>query len=491
MPRAPRPPAASATPNDSNVHAIATAPLSWADERQTLLGTVQDLTARIAALEQAASAPRSPLAPTSSIPPRRDVKTLVKTLSRFTGEPHREPSAKEWGAMVQATLKGCEDDEVLSLLPIKLEKAALKWYQLKVSVSQGPAWSTITQFLDDLQRSFPWTEHIDSILTKWDQLTQGKHESVISLAQRLQALALKRQLVDAEVPPLTQYITFKRALRPELRQALLNHFGPGKFRGNSIASAVDLLDEAIVYLTELEAITGTTPPKEPMKKLSNEASPKVDPTLFAERAQKGLCGKCGLEEWKPGHRCPKNPKTNTTPAKAAILDESSSAPSWDTLAKAVVNHLANAMFVTGSIGDTNLKTLVDSGSYFSYLNTSLVQHLSLHTELQKAKQVELGNGSKVSVTRRTPNVHFAIPTSLARVTRKVTFNLMDTGSVDVIIGRDLIKSFGLTTHPDGTITGKGKRLLHWPPPNSSNSPAVIPVRKLKRHLRRTSWNCEV
>lgn len=117
-------------------------------------------------------------------------------------------------------------------------------------------------FLTDVQQAFPWTDNLDDLLTHWDNLQQAKTESVISLVHRLEALKLRRQLEHNDVSALAQFNRFKRALKPALQEALLSHFGPSKFRCTTNTEASQQLQEAITYLTTLEAIrkTGHTQP---------------------------------------------------------------------------------------------------------------------------------------------------------------------------------------------------------------------------------------
>ena len=167
----------------------------WERERSELLQQMQELTARLGALEESTrgAAGQTSAGPTSTGQPsdaltsavqsdsniRLDTKTLIKSIQEFHGVAGKKPSAKAWTSLIQATFKGCTEQQTLAYIPTKLKGNAYHWYELQVRKAKGQPWNSINAFCADLIGYFSWEEPLDEALDSWDKIVQGKHETVI------------------------------------------------------------------------------------------------------------------------------------------------------------------------------------------------------------------------------------------------------------------------------------------------------------------------
>ena len=98
---------------------------AWERERSELLRQMQELTARLGALEestggatgQTSAGPTSAGQTSGGVSIKRGIKPLIKSLPRFSGVTGQKPSSQAWTSLLKATVKGNSADEVLSYLP--------------------------------------------------------------------------------------------------------------------------------------------------------------------------------------------------------------------------------------------------------------------------------------------------------------------------------------------------------------------------------------
>ena len=117
----------------------------WERERSELLQQMQELTARLGALEESTrgAAGQTSAGPTSTGQPpnggssRKDVKPLLKSLPRFSGATGEKPSATNWTAILKASLHGFHEEDILPYLPSLLTGNAYNWYELKIRTTNG------------------------------------------------------------------------------------------------------------------------------------------------------------------------------------------------------------------------------------------------------------------------------------------------------------------------------------------------------------------
>ena len=95
----------------------------------------------------------------------------------------------------------------------------------------------------------------------------------------------------------------------------------------------------------------------------------ISPEVFSQRAGQGLCGYCGEQRWRPGHRC----KTfNQEPTKQQKLstkkqiqmvqpkDQDAEVAHVEKFAMSIANAIVQSSFVRGDLYNVPVKILVDT-----------------------------------------------------------------------------------------------------------------------------------
>jgi hypothetical protein len=480
---------------------------AWELEREQLLEQIQSLATRVSQLEESNNGGTAgqPTDGQPSYTQRSPVRALIKGLKQFSGVTGEKPSAKEWTAMVKATLQGCQEEEALAYLPSILKNNAYHWYELQVRKAAGPPWRTISDFCSTLTAHFTWGESLDETLDQWDKLAQLKNESVLHYTQRLETLKLQLELEGQELSVTQHYHKFRRNLRPELKQALLNHFGLDKYEAKEGADARQLLHQAITYLNSFEKLNPLG------KDVASNSRSHTAPDLFSQRKAKGLCGNCGEGPWRPGHKCkgsrnqmsgPIPHKTNRSSFKQESLEQraisqrkqvqmlvKSEEPEEQSETKritmSVLDTVTQSAFVRGEINHHPVKVLVDTGSDYSFVAKARLEQLNLQPSKSAGETVEIAGGQSLTISECVKNVSVKLYTMKADLTKKITLRVMPMHQVDLLLGRDFVKNT-LHIRSDLSITTeKGVSLLPWTAPMPQLE-SMLSVRQAKKCIRPSS-----
>ena len=252
---------------------------------------------------------RPPLSGSTQFPgERKDAKAIISTLPNFVGNTGEQPSSRSSTSLLSASSEGCSEQEVLSSIPSKLRSSAFTWHELQVRKTNSSPWSSTREFCENPTSYFTSEESLDQLLSKWDTLAQQSNESVIQFVQRFESLKLQLELAGHELSDTSQYHKFRRSLRTHLKQALLNHFGASKFEAKGSQPVKTLFQEAVAYLSVFESISKPDASHPRLQRNSTASSNVKDrkgisPEVFSQRARQGLCGYCGEQRWRPGHKC--------------------------------------------------------------------------------------------------------------------------------------------------------------------------------------------
>ena len=97
--------------------------------------------------------------------------------------------------------------------------------------------------------------------------------------------------------------------------------------------------------------------------------------------------------------------------------------------------------VYGTIKNTRLTILIDSGSTHNFLQARVAQFLNLPVETTRPLRVLIGNGSVLDCNQHCPDTQLSIQGH----SFPVTFHLLQISGADTMLGIDWLKQFGPIT----------------------------------------------
>ena len=131
--------------------------------------------------------------------------------------------------------------------------------------------------------------------------------------------------------------------------------------------------------------------------------------LFNERKAKGLCGCCGQEPWKPGHKCKSknlNASTKQFPGKGKKQvqmvikgeEQAEEGAEIKRMTMSVMDTVSQSMFVRGGINNHIVKVLVDTGSDYSFVAKTKLEQLNLQPSKSAGETVEIAGGQSPTIS---------------------------------------------------------------------------------------------
>ncbi|VFQ93695.1 unnamed protein product, partial [Cuscuta campestris] len=185
---------------------------------------------------------------------------------------------------------------------------------------------------------------------------------------------------------------------------------------------------------------------------------RLSATEKAERNKKGLCWYCD-EKWIPGYNCkhrflvlmgPEDDEEEPVPADPTPLDGEASLITADisSIHSLSGSPSPRALKLAGSVNNTPVQVLLDSGSTHNFIHPKVAEHLALVLQPVTPFRVYVGNGDSLRCAYACPQTPLLLQGHLF----PVDLYLLEVHGLDIVLGIQWLQTLGCVSHDYGRMT---------------------------------------
>lgn len=346
-------------------------------------------------------------------------------------------------------LYNISDNMKTSASSLSLEGNAARWYQVYKLQHGLTTWDTFIAAVEEKFGAYDYKKALDTLL----ELKQ--ESSVEEYAKEFESVRYQLSMHNPGYDELFFASHFVRGLKDELRGAVQSQVPETVTRACMLAKLQQqVLDKSKTKYTRPPPLA--KPPLYPSK---NDNKTATSPTgLWKERQLRdyriahGLCYFCG-EEYDDTHaeKCTKKPKPQLNALVISDLDVQLTEETLnqlkieDVLSQELCQLSINAISGTESSDSMRVRALVnnqvmliliDSGSSYSFVNSSFVERLNITQSNMQPVQVQVANREKMITNKIVKNFEWWAQGH----TFHNDIRILDIGAYDAILGYDWLKT---------------------------------------------------